>query len=33
MRPHIGPCAASLAGDSLPDARRDCLPVLVIAGG
>jgi hypothetical protein len=30
---HIGPCARSLAGDSLPDARRDCLPVLVIVGG
>jgi len=30
---HIGPCARSLAGDSLPDARRDCLPLVVIVGG
>jgi hypothetical protein len=30
MAPHVGPCANSLAGEVIADARRDCLPLLVI---
>ena len=30
---YVGPCAASLAGEVMADARRDCLPILVILDG
>ena len=31
--PHVGPCAGSLAGEDIRQARADCLPVLVILDG
>ncbi len=33
MQPHIGPCAGSLAGDGMKEARRDCTPLVIIADG
>jgi len=31
--PYVSPCAGALAGESIPDARRECLPVMVILDG
>ena len=31
--PFVGPCAGALAGESMPAAREQCLPVLVILDG
>ena len=31
--PYISPCAGALAGESMTDARRECLPVMVILDG
>lgn len=28
VKPHVRPCAGALAGESMPDARRECLPVV-----
>ena len=33
MQPHIGPCAASLAGKDISQARADCIALIVIADG
>jgi hypothetical protein len=33
MQPHVGPCAASLAGSSIEQARADCIALIVIADG
>jgi hypothetical protein len=33
MLPYIGPCAASLAGDDIAQARADCILLVVIADG
>jgi len=31
--PFVGPCAVALAGESMPAAREQCLPILVILDG
>ena len=33
MRPHLKPCAASMAENVPANTRRDCLPILVILNG